>query len=392
MPESTRRLEWPAVLVPALGTAAFGSLCALFAGAVLLVAAKLQVPDLGAGASPVTVLKTVVLVALGSLGAPVDIGRVEVSALPLGAVAFVCAGIAWAARNSLVGGGRRGPLRDSLRPALLVAVFLGVMCATAALAARIGSGPTVVAARPPIAGAAGAAWGFLSVLGAHLAGTLRASIDSLRRPRSLTAPASAGARSATLLVLLALAAVAAFGVARVLFRSGPAAGALGSLIHGLAFAPNLAAAGAALALGSRVEAGFGGLAGDGASAPGYALLDWAGGPTPVVAWVLPLAAGVCVIALGLALARRFERTPEANATRRIAESAAAALTFAMPLALLALAGDARAGVVEQEGFVRLAPDALQVLWLGLVWAAAGIVVGLLLGRWTRLGKRDSEER
>ena len=77
----------------------FGFLCAIAAGAALVLAAKLQVPDLGADASPATVFESIVIVGLGGLGAPVEVGRAVVTIVPLGTVAVVCAGIASAARR-----------------------------------------------------------------------------------------------------------------------------------------------------------------------------------------------------------------------------------------------------------------------------------------------------
>ena len=116
-------------IVAALGAALFSFLCLLCVGATLLIGAKLQAPDLGAGASPLSVLATIAIVALGGLGATVNIGEVEVAALPLGAVLFVGLGITWATRRALADG-------DRSRPAIGLAVgaWLAMLCAAAALA------------------------------------------------------------------------------------------------------------------------------------------------------------------------------------------------------------------------------------------------------------------
>ena len=380
---------WLHISERAAGAAIFAFLCVLAGGTLLLLAAKLQVPDLGAGAPAPAVFEAVVIVSLGSLGTPIDVGGLEVMALPLGAVALIGLGIASGTRRAL-GGLVGGTFSARVRGSLVVGACLGVLCGVAALVFRIGQGSGEIAARPWLAALAGALWGFVwSLLGV----TRLPFWDAFRwafgrspevGPARRTA-AGEGIRLLLWLTLPALVGVAALGSARVVFRASTPLGALGSLVHGLAFAPNLAAAGAALGLGGTVEAGFGGLAsGSSGATPAYSLFDWAGASTPIAAWLLPIIAFVGVTAVGA----RVARLPGSVTASMLVVG----VTFAGALALLAVAGEARAGIVEREGFVRLAPDALQVFFLGLGWAAVGLPLGWIVARAKRReNHRDHSE-
>ncbi|MDQ4095902.1 MAG: hypothetical protein M3174_06845 [Actinomycetota bacterium] len=370
---------------------AFGFLCALAVGALLVVGAKLQVSDLGAGASPLSIFETIVLAGLGSLGAPVQLGGADVMVLPLGAIAFVVCGIASAARRASldVSRGETEPrLASHLRVVAATAATLAITCALAAWLFRIGD----VGVDPFGAAVAGSLWGAVGALlamvpppGWAFRGFVLGRAEESGRPAWLVA----GARAALWVVLCSLVALAVLAFARFLFRTSSPLAAVGWLIHGIAFAPNLAAAGAAVALGGSVEAGFGAIAAT-TAAPEYSLFDWAGGPTPAFAWLLPLLPLACVVAAGIRLS-----TIQAGRTKVVpilARLAGASFVFATTLSLLALAGEARAGVVENEGFALLAADPIEVFVLALGWAAVGLPLGWGLGLIVRRRSKKRETR
>ena len=363
---SERPTESVSAPVRAGAAGAFAFLVALGVGAALLVGAKLQVPGLGAGASPVAILKAIVVVSLGALGAPVDLGGVTVQALPLGGLAVVGVG--------LVSGLRRIPIirEVGIKDVAVAALVLATLCGGAAALSHLSLGQSVVAV-PVWAGiAVGAIWGI--VFGA-------CGVAATRKPRPSWWPlAVAATRPLAWFGVLCLAVVVLGGVVRVVTQSPSATAATGSIVHGAAFGPNLAIATGALALGAPVEAGFGGLgAGPEAKAPAYSLLDWNGGPTPLYAWALCLIPAAALVAAGRR-ARRPETIPRD------------ALVFALGCGMLALLGEARVGLdAVERGFAKLAPDAPRTFVFALGWALVGLTLGWLArGRRRRLEESDPE--
>ena len=80
--------------------AALAFLVLLSTGAVLLLAAKLQSPAFGASADPLDVFTAVVILGLGSIRAPVHLGGLVFTLLPLGAATVIAVGVVWATRTS----------------------------------------------------------------------------------------------------------------------------------------------------------------------------------------------------------------------------------------------------------------------------------------------------
>ncbi len=145
--------------------------------------------------------------------------------------------------------------------------------------------------------------------------------------------------------------------------------ALAALVYLAAFLPNVLVTIIALALGAPVEVGarvtFGGR--EVGPFGEWSLLDWGGDPTP---WYLFLLLAIPLLScmLGGFSARRNAHDPP----RWLPVLAGAAVTFAVPLTVVALLADARlgAGLVTGGGFAHVAPDALLTLVFGLLWADA----------------------
>src|SRR3712207_2135757 len=88
-------------------------LALLGAGAVLVAAARLQAPQLGSGAEVAEVFSAIVVAALGTLGGPVEIGGLELTVLPLGALAVI---VFFFVRNLRVARHRLGDIYEARRP------------------------------------------------------------------------------------------------------------------------------------------------------------------------------------------------------------------------------------------------------------------------------------
>jgi hypothetical protein len=362
-------------------------LAALCAGAVLVVAAKLGHPRLGAGASPISVLTAVVILTLGSLGSPITIGAVEVRALPLGALAAVGWAIAWATAKVLAARGvseSRAAALDGAKTGIPFALLSWV----AALVFRYRSPVTPVAAGAGEALAGGAAWGCLfGALGgwAAVGPVGRRAAALLERLRRRSQAAYEGmAAGAVMLLVASLAAAAAVGLWALLSLAGgatprpSAGGVVAGLIFVLAFLPNLAASLLALALGASVEVGARVFLQGRALGPvrQFSLVDWGGAATPWFVWALVLIPTFACLLGGFA-ARRNSVAPS-----RVPEVlGAAAATFALPLAAVAALSPARlgAGLLSRRGFAHVAPDAWGTLFWALLWAALVGFVGWKVG-------------
>ena len=367
----------------------------LIIGAALAVAAKLQAPDIGAGASAASVFVTIVVVSLGSLGAPVAIGEVEIAVIPLGAVlAFgvvvvrVLATKTKASRDDVTRPRVRGVARN-----LLVTPLFASLCAVAAAVFRLG-GEAPVHASPAQSALWGAVWCALftvagrtlqSIDGRALLGDLRVWTGRRVSRRSATVAAFAAGSAAQLGLAGSAAGLGLMVTIADSIGDGGAAAA-GALLHDLAFFPNLVISLSALAVGAPVEAGTAlTLAGEVPGLPDYSLWDWAGGPTPVLAWLLlavPLVAG---LATG-AVARRASP----SLVSAVRATLLAAVGFGVGHAALAWLGDARvaAGTIGEEGFARVAPEPLASGALALGWIAVIGVVAVIATDRLGAGKID----
>lgn len=356
-------------LVGAVASAGFTFLCVLGVGAALVVGAKLQIAALGAGASPWAVLKAVAVVSLGALGAPVDLGGVEVQVLPLGGLVAV----GWGALVALRAAAEPRAAQWSLA---FVAVFVILSVGAAALG-RFQMGEGDLAVSPVAAALAAAGWGLVVVVLERL-WAARACDRLPSMPREAL---SIAGRALAWFGALALAVVVAAGLARAVAQSPSIAAAGGTVVHGVAFAPNLGIAVGALALGAPVDAGFGPL-GDEARVgiPAYSLLDWDGGPTPLPVWGL-----LAIPVVSLVLTGRRVRRP--------ATIVPAGFLFAVACGFLAWVGDARIGLdAADQGFAQLAPDAAWTFVLALGWALVGLSAGWLARSPTVRDERTAKQR
>jgi len=389
-----------------VAAACVGFVAALCAGALLVLAAKLQNPDLGAGASPAAVFTAIVIVALASLGAPVRLGGLEVAALALGVVAFVGVALAWAVRSVLAAGGARaarGP-RHGDPGTRLAAVRLrtgGVFAALswiAALVFRLRAGATPVSAGAGEALVYGAVWGAaFATLGAlSVAGRVRAAlerpvmvlaarrIEVLRGVQAGVAMLAAALVGALAAVVAWLGALAARGLPPRLGLGDVAA----AVVYVVAFLPNLVVSVVALSLGAPIEVGARITSAGRALGPlrELSLGDWAGGAAPWYLWLLTVIPTGACLAGGWAARRNSERACRAELVIAVAVA-----TFAVPLAVVAGVADARlgAGLARPRGFAHVAPDTLAVALLAALWAAGFGTIGWRLTHAPSVASRAS---
>ncbi|MGH2747271.1 MAG: cell division protein PerM [Actinomycetota bacterium] len=388
---SLARGGWP----DAAAVAAFSFLVLLTIGAILLAAAKVQQPELGAGGDPIEALTAVVILSLASLGAPVSIGELEISVLPLGALAGFGFAIAWAtgrfvARRDAMGLSERA--LEGIKPALPLAL----MCWVASLVFRL-RGESPIGAGAIEALLLAAIWGVLfGAAGGALANTsprdlVRSATARLRdRLGARFAGVMAGVVMLVVVVVLAMGAVllwiivaAARGALPERFGAGDAVAAF---VFFLAFLPNIVVAVVALSLGAPIEVGarltFGGKVVG--SLQEFSVLDWGRADPPTLLYALLLIPLASCLLGGVAAYRA------ASDRSRMAEIiATAAATFALALTALAVLGDARLGlgVLDRRGFGVVAPGEAVVLVLALIWA---LVIGLV--GWKIAGRQTREDR
>ena len=364
--ERTGKPLWSERLVEPASMAAIVFLSLLAAGAVLLIAGKLQFSSLGAGAGPYEVLKAIGLIALASLGVTIDLDGLELSVIPLGVLIAV---------GLLANGLSRQFVRDDARSkfdAVLVGVVTGAMAFVAALVFRFGGQASVSA----------------SALGALVYGTLWGTViaavgiwwgradprartpvlpAALDESFKLAVPTGATAAFGTVVTLLCL--VIARLIADPLPRSFGLGDAVAAVIYLLAFLPNVLVAIFSLAVGATLEIGAQFDVGGELVGPlkSISLWDWGGGGS-IARWLLlflPLGA-----ALQAGMLAHERATSPARALRSIVGCAA---LLAMVVGVLASIGDARlgAGLVKQNGVGLVAVDALQATILTFLWIACG---------------------
>jgi len=360
---------WPEAAVAAL--TAF--LAVLLVGAVMLLAAKFQNPNLGSGADPVSVLVSIVIIALGSLGVPIRIDELEISVLPLGALVAAGATIAWATAAHLRRNGTAGD-RPGIE-AVKIALVFALLCLLAALLFRFG-GTHSVSADPFRALILGLGWGgaFAALGTLHadqgVRAWLRATLQRVRsRSASLYGGLLGGGAMVAISALLAAGAGLLWLIAR-LATGGPSRAfgvgdAAAGLLFILAFVPNILVAIVTVSLGAPIGVGARLTFGGRVAGPlrDYSLFDWPGGAPwyAYLALLLPVAA--CLT--GGYVARR--RSPGVSVVKVLGF---AAITYSVSLVVLARLGRARLGaeLVTERGFGLVAPDVGFVFLLALVWA------------------------
>lgn len=366
----------PALLVPLAEAAALAFLGLLALGAVLLVAVKLQYPNLGAGADTVGVLSSVVILALATLRVPIHLGELTFTVMPLGALFVLFFIVRWACR---VAAPSAPPRRG-----LVVGALFGVMALLAALVFRFRFEPDALYAGAPGAAGLGFVWVSLFAALAFAGSTqplAKLAGSRLARLRDATPVLFEGVRAGALMLLI----VSVLGSAAALLSSifllaageGPhdldAGDLIAALVYVAIFAPNLVVTLVALSLGAPVEVGAG-LTVHGAVRGNVD--RWSvfadGNVLALLLLLVPLAA----CGAGGYWARRNTARRE-QAVRILAT---AAFVFAFVLALLGWLGEARLGaeLASARGFVSVAPRGSIVFLLGSLWAAGAGYAGWTL--------------
>ena len=357
-----------------IGAACLAFLILLSLGALLLIAAKLQFPGFGAGANPVEILSAITILGLAILRAPVHVGDLVISVLPLGALLAAGLGIAWA--TSVTFGDKREP---SALAGATVGIPFGLICWFAALVFRFDGRDAVFSG----------AWG--SLLWGLVWGGLFGALGAVRarKPRRpvmarLAAAGEGGAfrRGATAAavaistaaVMAAIAALLWVIVALVRGAPGPRFGAgdaAAAFVYLLAFAPNIIVSLTALGMGAPVYVG----ARVTVAGADVGRIDrvWLFGDAPGYLALLIL---IPLVACSLAgfWARRVS---EPRDLFRVIGTFAG--LFALSFAVLAWLGEARLGAaLLGRGLARLDVNALATLFFGFVWAAGAGTAGWFL--------------
>lgn len=366
----------PGHLVPPAEAAALSFLGVLAIGAVLLVAVKLQYPNLGAGADTVDVFSSVVILALATLRVPVHVGDLTFTVLPLGALVGVFFVVRWACRAVM-------PSAPPQR-GFVVGGFFSVMALLAALVFRFRFEPDAVFAGAFGAALAGFFWVSLfsglafAGAGEPLTRMLPRRLVSIRQTNpSLFEGLRAGALMLAGAALLGIAAGFLWAIVVLLSGGGPHGLDPGDLVAAVlyvtAFAPNLVVAVVSLSLGAPVDVGAG-LTVHGrvrGEVEQWSLVSDGVGLS-VILLLLPF---ICCTAAGY-WARRNSQRPD----KVVSTLAVAATLFASVLALLGWLGEARLGadLASSRGFGVVAPRAWLVFLLGLLWAGAAGYGGWML--------------
>ena len=371
-------LKQPHRLIPYLEAAALAFLGLLALGAVLLVIAKLQYPKLGAGADPVEMLTSLVIVSLASLRVPVHVGELTFTLLPLGLLAAIAWVVRWACRATVP--------NPTLRRALWVGPLFGLIAGFAALAFRHRFEPDAIYAGAPSAFILGSLWVALFAAWFYVTRSqstvnfVRERLEILKaRRRSLWEAVMAAGIMLGASLIAALAAGLVWVIVALLRGGGPdqldLGGLLAALVYVLAFAPNLVIAAATLSLGAPLRFGAG-LTIGGEVRDSVRELSIAGrdvDPSILMVLVPLLAAGLA----GAWFARNSE-TPDSP----LPVLARAAALFATALTILAWLGHARLGaqLASDKGFGVVAADAPSVFVMALLWSFLGALAGWIVIR------------
>lgn len=376
----------------AAAAAGLAFLSLLCVGVFLLVALRLQFEQLGTGFNPVAIVAAGAILALASLGAPLHLGEVEVSVIPLGVLSVLGLALVWSSSTRIAAG--RKAAHQPLRPlshGALTGGFFGLLCLLSALVFRFRGEPDPVSIGAFQALLWGTVWGSLfGVLGA-LRSEVSVAVQLAALGRALESRSRIvyeGLYSAVAMLLsgavLSCAALLLWTIVALVRNSVPIdmswRSASAALIYLVAFAPNVVLICLALSLGAPVEVGgrisvagnsFGRLA-------EYSLLNWGGADTPGVAFVLLL---VPLIACLLGGAAAHRQAADKRAALEVV--GAAALWFGILVLILVALAEARlgAGLFGRRGVARVAPDPLSAGVLACGWGAALGWAGWKLQEW-----------
>jgi hypothetical protein len=374
--------------------AAFGFLAALAAGALLILAGKLQFPAFGRDAGTSDVFITIVIGALAVLGASIHLGDVTVSALPLSALALTGWALSWAVARSVRASGVTDP-GEGARLGVRLAVPFAFVCLAASLIFRIREGSPVSADGWGALGM-GAIWGALfGILGGVWgAADTRADLRSaFVRWRERHPDVVGGAAAGGLMLVVAFSLAAASGLVWLIFgllTGGPSGGLppgelVASVIYLVAFAPNVLTSILSVAVGAPVE--FGAQITQRGREIGtldeLSLFDWGGADPPWFAFFL-----IFVPLIACALGGFYARQIAKRNDRMFPVIGVAAIVFAVVLFEFAALSEARlgAGLVRERGVALVAPREWLVLLFAFVWA---FVIGSV--GWRLAGSKDLEQ-
>lgn len=383
--EITRRFD-VAQWRSAAALAALAWLVLLCVAAVLLLAPKLQTPSFGAEADLVQIFTAVVLVGLGILGVPIEIGSLTISVIPLGSLLVFGLSVARLATP-------RGEINESLGRLAAIDLKRFSLGAAAREAGRVGVVFAVLAGlfavifrfggRDPVSAGffsaviRGFVWTTLFVLLGLVKDqrSWRSFGADLRHRVSEGSSVHRAVLSGGTMLIVAFVLALAFGLVAVI--TGLARGlpypeyglgdALSSILYILVFLPNILVALVTLSLGAPVirgvQVGFGGqVIGE---IERVALFQSESLPT---AAFLLLIIPICACLVGGFVARRAS---DGNAEFRSSILGTAAF-FAVTLGILAILSDARlgAGLLSRRGVALLAPSPFWTTLFGFVWATA----------------------
>jgi hypothetical protein len=365
----------------AAAAAGLGFLVLLAVGAILVIAAKMNFPQLGGGSDLLAAFNAVVMAGLGTLGVPIVLDGLAVWALPLGALTAVGLGIMWSTRTSY---------RDHTFPTVVSAILHGarvgapfaLLCWFFAMVFRV-RGQHPIASDAGIALVAGAFWGMVfGALGA---------VRVMERLRTALARISSGVRqrepawfegATTGSLMLGIATVLGAGALLLWVIVGLAKGTPGKhfgagdafayFVYMVAFIPNLVAAIVSMSFGAPLDVGAKVDIGGKVLGPlrEYSLTTWGRADAPAYLWLLVLIPLVACVMGGLYARRRTADPKSMSAVVLIASA-----VFATGLTLAGAIGPVRmAGVLKGSGYAFIAPDAVMVFLLSFL--AAGVLGAL----------------
>lgn len=371
-------IRQPHRLIPYLEAAALAFLGLLCLGALLLIVVKLQYPRLGAGADPVEVLTSVVILSLALLRTPVHLGDVTLTMLPLGALLVVALIVRWACRSMLTS--------FAPRQALWIASPFAAIAAFAALIFRHRLEPDPIFAGAPSAFFFGGLWtGLFAVWfsltsGERTSAFIRRALVDLRgqKPKTWETIVTAGIMLGGT-AILATAGALLWLIVTLLRGGGPQELDVGDLvaaaIYVAAFAPNLVVGAAALSLGAPLQVGAA-VTVEGRVRGNLQELSVvpAEGIAPTVLLV--------VVPLIAAATAGYWASRNCGASKPLSLLLRSSLTFAATLTLLAWLGEARLGarLAADRGVAVVAPDAASVFVLAVMWGFIASLLGWTLAR------------
>lgn len=379
------------VWVDAASAAGLGFMSLLIVGGVLVLAAKLNFPSIGAAGDFLDAFTAIVVAGLTSIGIPMVLDGLSVAALPLGALALIGAGVMWGVRSSFPVPSSPG-LWGAIERGARVGVPFGLLCWFFALVFRF-RGEHPVNADAGVALVVGMFWGTVfGALGAlrmverlrTVVGRVSAGIKA--RDRSvfeglwtggvmLSAAALGGAVATFLWIIVALARGAPGGH----FDAGDA---FAYVVYLAAFFPNVVVMLLSMSLGAPLDVGAKVNLGGELVGPlrEYSVAAWGRGEPPLLLWLLVLVPLLACVVGGFLATRRNSDNKLMLPILLIAST-----TFSVAITLVGAIGHVRmAGVVKGSGYGMVAPRVELVLLFAFLFSGVAGFLGWSLGERTHL--------